>query len=318
MADSTPTRLGEINGAGDAKALFLKVFSGLVMNAFDKKTLMFQGGRHIVRNISSGKTAQFPFTGRSNAVYHTPGAELLGLDAYTQAEKTIAIDDVLVSHEFVAEIDEAMAHYDTRMDLAKKMGEAMALAGDARILQSLVLNARATAPVTGEPGGTTITSATMESDVTVLADSCFTAAQNLDENDVNSDNRYLGLRPAQYYQLLKHDKTLSSDYSAGNGDYARAQIYRIADLEILKSNRIPSASVAAVSGDNNTYNGDFSVTTGVIWTPNAVGTVKLVDLTSTVVPEPRRLGSLLISKMAMGHGGLDPACAVELRTGVPI
>lgn len=55
MADANPTRLGQINGAGDVNALFLKVFSGEVLAAFAQQTVML--GRHMVRTISSGKSA---------------------------------------------------------------------------------------------------------------------------------------------------------------------------------------------------------------------------------------------------------------------
>ena len=62
MANAVPSRIGQINAAGDALAIFLKVFSGEVLTAFEEANIMFNGSAdsapmHMVRSISSGKSA---------------------------------------------------------------------------------------------------------------------------------------------------------------------------------------------------------------------------------------------------------------------
>ena len=59
--DTTPSRLGQVNAANDANALFLKVFSNEILTTFDEANIMKD--LHTVRSISSGKSAQFPVTG---------------------------------------------------------------------------------------------------------------------------------------------------------------------------------------------------------------------------------------------------------------
>ena len=54
MANATPSRLGQVNGAGDVQALFLKVFSGEVMAQFEKTTVFKDKMQE--RSISSGKS----------------------------------------------------------------------------------------------------------------------------------------------------------------------------------------------------------------------------------------------------------------------
>ena len=46
------SRSGQVKGAGDEKALFLKVFAGEVLTAFERMTVMMS--RHQVRTITSG------------------------------------------------------------------------------------------------------------------------------------------------------------------------------------------------------------------------------------------------------------------------
>lgn len=55
MANATPSRVGQIKGAGDDRALFLKVFSGEVLTTFNTACVMKDKTR--VRNLSSGKSA---------------------------------------------------------------------------------------------------------------------------------------------------------------------------------------------------------------------------------------------------------------------
>ena len=109
MANATVSRLGQVNGANDTNALFLKVFSGEVLATFarENKTL----GMSTVRSIANGKSAQFPVIGTTSASYHTVGNEIVGT-AVKHAEKTISIDDLLISNAFLANIDEAKNHYD--------------------------------------------------------------------------------------------------------------------------------------------------------------------------------------------------------------
>lgn len=57
MADATVSRLGQIEGAGSATALFLKLYGGEVLAAFE--TAQVAVNRHLVRTIPHGKSAQF-------------------------------------------------------------------------------------------------------------------------------------------------------------------------------------------------------------------------------------------------------------------
>ena len=52
MANNVPTRIGQVNAAGDVLAMFLKIFGGEVMAAFRNATLT--ADKHRVRTITSG------------------------------------------------------------------------------------------------------------------------------------------------------------------------------------------------------------------------------------------------------------------------
>ena len=104
------TRQGQNNAAGNARALYLKLFSGEMFKGFQRNTI----ARDLVtkRTLKNGKSLQFIYTGRTTAEYHTPGNSILGNTdgAPPVAEKTITCDDLLVSSAFVYELDETLAH----------------------------------------------------------------------------------------------------------------------------------------------------------------------------------------------------------------
>lgn len=314
MSDATPVRPGQINAAGDTDALFLKVFPGEVMGAFTETQVM--GPLHITRSITSGKSAQFPATGKANASYHTPGNQLLGTEKIKHAERVIFIDSLLTSDTFVANIDEAMNHYDIRQEYAKQLGEALAKKYDQQLQQVVVLAARSPTTVTGLSGGSAFTHANAKTDGAQLASLFFDAAQALDEKDVPENDRFGIVKPAQYYLMVQTDKLLNRDFGGANGVYSDGKVLRSAGIAIVKSNNLPTTNVAQDAGvhASNTYHADFQKTASVIFHRSSVGTVKLLDLATEKEYQVSRQGTLMVAKYAVGHGILRPESAVEIAT----
>lgn len=315
MADAIVSRLGQVNQAGADDALFLKVFSGEVLTSFEKKNVMMD--KHQVRTITNGKSAQFPVMGRTTAAYHSPGKEILG-GQLKHAERVITIDELLLSPQFISNIDEAKNHYDVRSTYSSEMGNALANQADKHILQTAVLASRATATIddADQFGGTQITGV----DNTTgdgLADAMWEAARVLDEKDVGEE-RVLFVRPAEFYAMAQSTKILNRDWG-GEGSYAGGNVIRVAGITIVKTNNLPSTNVGTgtvEAGTGDKYAGDFSDTVGVIMHPSAVGTVKLLDLAMESEYQVSRQGTLMVAKYAMGHGILRPEAAIELSVTV--
>lgn len=321
MADASASRIGQINSAGDTKALFLKVFAGEVLTAFKENCVTED--KHMVRNIQNGKSAQFPILGKIGAEYHTPGKEINGLNLPSN-ERVITIDDLLISHAFIANIDEAMSHYDVRGPYSQSIGRALAYAYDKHILQLAVKAARDTAPVSTEAGGGKVTDAGLLTDTTAekLVAALFAAAQKLDEKFIPEDDRFAFLNPAAYYLLAQNTK-LMNRFWGGEGEYAGAKVLRVAGLNVVKTVHAPfgqniktvaAGGDAVLAGTGDKYAVDATTTVGVVMHKAAVGTVKLMDMAMESQYDIRRQGTLLVSKYAMGHGVLRPAAAVELAT----
>ncbi len=309
MGNANVSRLGQINQGGGVDDLFLKVYGGEVMTAFAETNVSMD--KHFVRSISSGKSAQFPFTGKLTAAYHTIGVEILGIDV-NHAEQIIAIDDLLISHAFIGSIDEMRNHYDVRSIYSTAAGRALALKLDGNVLASGVLAARAAKVVNDGNGGTVLTDADFATVADDLVAGMFASQQAMDEKDVPENDRNFFVSPALYYLLVNHSKAVNRDFD-GKGSFGTGTISMIGGLPIVKTNNLPNTDTTG-GADPNKYEADFTTTVALAMQKLAVGTVKLLDITLEAEYDIRRQGTLIVAKVALGHGILRPDCAVELKT----
>jgi hypothetical protein len=210
MANTTQSPFGVINKAVadtnksrayDTKyGTYLKLFSGELFKAYEAACIA--KGTVQNRTLKNGKSLQFIFTGRMTADYHTVGTPILGSGDPPVAEKTIICDDLLVSSAFVYDLDETLAHYSLRGEIAKKIGYALAEAYDKKIFRTIAKAAREAHPITAapgpEPGGSVIQLGVQkEYDAQALVDSFFEAASILDEKNLPKQGRTAVLSPRQ-------------------------------------------------------------------------------------------------------------------------
>lgn len=250
--------------------------------------------------------------GKATASYHTPGNFIDG-QVINHAEKIITIDDLLVAATFIANIDEAMNHYDVRQPYSEELGRVLAQTFDKNVAQVMVKAARSASGLTGRPGGSIIDHENMATDVNIIRQALAIAAQVMDEKDVMSSDRFAYFRPAQFY-LLAQDTTLLNKEIGGSGSIAQGTMPSVLGLEIVKSNNVPSTNV---NTGPTKYQGDFTNTVGIVANKMAAGTVKLLDLSMESEYEIRRQGTFMVAKYAVGHDQLRADCAVELAVSFP-
>ena len=324
MSNATVSRLGLVDNTGtDFDALFLKVFSGEVLTAFTRNNI-FNDQLHSVRTITSGKSAQFPVLGTATASYHTPGNLLTGGNQIRHGERLISIDDLLIADVFVSRLEELKNHYDVRAAYADELGKALAKTYDSNVAKMIANASRASSTLTGIAGGLTLTlgsgntaSANVSGDE--IAAAIYDIAQAFDERDNPPTDRFCCLPPAEYYKLAESaTRTVDVDFNpGGNGSFASCKIQQVAGIPVLMSNNIPQSNVSSnPSGANNTYSGDDSKTIGLVFHKSAVGTVKLMDMTTEITGNEYATmyqGTLLVAKYALGHGILRPECAATIK-----
>lgn len=345
MANTTITPIGSLNknpssialsqGYNDGSttgkyATYLKLFSGEMFKAYESACIA--KGTVQNRTLRNGKSMQFIFTGRMTADYHTPGTPILGSGDPPVAEKTIIMDDLLISSAFIYDLDETLAHYSLRSEISKKIGHALAEAYDKKVFRTITKAAREAHPVTAspgpEPGGSIINlGANNQYNAQALVDGFFEAASILDEKNVPREGRTAVLSPRQYYALVSQvdSNILNRDFGNSQGNLNSGEgLYEIAGISIKRSNNLPfmvtgtgaSNVVERVNGENNDYGGDFTNSCGLIYMKDAAGVVEgigpSVQTTGSDVKTMYQ-GDIIVGRLAMGVGTLNPACAIELQ-----
>jgi len=317
-------------------ALFLKVFSGEVLTAFNRNNVF--GALVQSRTISNGKSAQFPVTGRFTARYHTPGQMIIGQDNMAQNEVVVNVDDLLIADAALYDLDDAKNHYDIRSIYSTELGRAMSRTFDKRIARVIALGARTS---TGDLGtnitagltpdqqsrvGTQvdINNATPTADDYVAA--VFAAAEALDAKDVPGEGRSPVCSPEAYYRLIQSSRAVNFDFNqqGANGSYKEGQIAKLAGFSIYSSNNLRQGNVTAPTGEQGyTFNGttttlssvDLSNTEMLAFQTGAAGVVKLRDLSMQMTGNDYNAmyqATLMVAKMAYGCAPLRPEACVEI------
>lgn len=333
---ATVTRPGQVNKTGDQRALFLKLFSGEVYEAFRNATIL--KGLVLNKQIRGAREHQFIHTGRIQAAYHTPGNAILGSGDPPSAETTIALDDLLIASAFVYNLDEVMSQYDIRGPIARQIGQSLAEFYDRRIGRTLSRAAGLAAPVTGEPGGFRINlGANAEYNAQAMVDGFFEAASRLDEIAAPKDGRHAVLAPRQYYSLISQVDTniLNREYGNSQGNLNSGEgLYSIAGITIHRSNNIPflgrygsptgPAIEARVIGGSGTFGernnygdpADFNNSCGLIFHKDAVGCLEGIGPAIQTTGADTKViyqGDVIVGRLAMGAGPVRVSVAGEFR-----
>ena len=317
MALTNISQPGLNQGQTDALAGFLKVFSGEVISAFERSALAVNN--HLMRTISSGKSASFPVMGRAKAAYLGAGQSLDEIrEAIPHNEKIIGIDGLLTSDQMVTDIYEAMSHFDVRNEYSKQMGEALAVSADGAILAEIAkLAVEQKENITGLGKGVILDKQIDATDMGITEAEGKMIVQMLLELKAKFSNQYVPATERYVYMKPDGVAALVASWDAINRDFGAVgtlvdgNVTKIAGFNIIE---VPHLTAGGADGTHVLRSGtahDFPSTykdkcVFVAAHHTAVGTVKLKDL---AVETGRRIeyqATQLVAKYSMGHGGLRP------------
>jgi hypothetical protein len=319
---SAPTRFGtDVADTSDPTGLFLKVFGGEVYAAFSEK--VHTADKHVSRDLSSGKSAQFPKTWKVSASYHSAGVEMLGQDT-DETERVISIDGLLVSHIGIYDLDEAMSHFQVRGTYTAELGKALARVFDQNVYRTILATAKQSSSLAGAnstspfPDGTRLLSADVSGTITATSgDQWWEVMRGLqvDADIADYDGPiHLCVPPATFdaamfaqagaaaanpFLFADQEHTFSQP-----GGPDRDAMLKLRNVSMYMSNLIPQSNDTANAEVKAKYRGNYSGTLGVAWGNEGIGTVKLIGMGMEQTRDVRRQEDFVVAKMAVGHGPL--------------
>lgn len=318
---ASPMALGDATSTDAEKlALALKLFSGETLTALQRTSVTM--GRFMTRNITAGKSAQFPAFGRTRAHYLKAGQSLDDKrENIKNGERTIVIDGLLTTDCLIFDLDEFIAHYDFRSPYSAQLGEALAISYDASILAEMAKEALNTKENVAGLGIGGILTGTLEAGIGLginkqtgkaIYDILLAAKSKLAKNYVPAGERYAYIDPDFHSALASSLDFLSKEYGA-SGTLLESNVIRLAGFDIMECPHLTRGgddSTEVLQGDGHVFPAAYKDKMPIlIGHKTSVGAVQLKNI---AFEQGRRIeyqADQLIAKMAVGIGGLRPECS---------
>ena len=320
MANVTIANPMAINGAAatDAEklALALKVFSGETLTAFQRTSVTT--GRVMERTIASGKSAQFPVFGRTQAHYLKAGQNLDDLrENIQQNERLIKIDGMLTADTLIFDLDEFIAHYDFRSPYAAELGNALAISHDASVLAEIAkeaLNVNENVAGNGKGGVLTVK---LDSGVVginkqtglAIYQVLLQAKAKMSKNYVPAAERYAYVDPEYHSALASAVEFLNRDYGA-SGTILEGNVIRLAGFDIIECPHLTRGgddNANVMQGEGHIFPAAYADKHPiVICHKTSAGVLRLKNLSMESGRRIEYQADQMIAKMAVGMGGLRP------------
>ena len=275
----------------------LKLYTNEVIKAFREKNI----GLGLIKNrtISGGKTAQFIVTGaglESDIQTHVRGEEVIPV-VLANDEVTITVSTRYVHSHFLDSLDEKLAQYEVRGELAYQSGEVLATKIDKDIFKLIGNTVPAMAPLPGQKAaGTTVatgyaaaTTAQAKGDLIIAA--LYVAKGKLNIKNVTETPSVI-VAPEDYYNVVQSTRGVNADFTSNNGGIDTGMIRQVAGFSLGWTNHLDKATNAKLIA--------------LMFTKDVAGVVKAMDIQSESSYDNRRLGHLLVSYYALGMGALSP------------
>lgn len=275
------------------------------------------------------KSASFAVMGRTRAKYLAPGDSLDDQRKKMEHnERVIAIDGLLTADCLITDIDDAMNHYDVRVEYSRQLGEALAMGADCAIINELANEAakdakfkdgnipdKVEAADKGEAADKVLGTGKAFEFVTGLPitqeatygnkilEGLLAARAQMTKNYVPQGDRYCLLTPEGYSAVMKALMPDVANYHA-LFDPNTGKLQTICGFEVIE---VPHLLNEGIDG-KHALNAKIKAAglQGIVFHRSAVGTVKLKDLAMERARRAEYQADQIIAKYAMGHGGLRP------------
>jgi hypothetical protein len=235
----------------------IEQYGGTVDSQFAKKSIMRQFVP--VKSIRGTDTAIVRRIARTNLQALTPGVRP-GADATGFGKTSVTVDTVVLARDNRSMLNEFQTDFNARMEIGKDHGKELAKFFDEAFLIQAMKAAALSAPsgLNGAIGAgkyVDLSGGTDHLDPDLLYEGIADIITQMQEEDIDTDESAVFVRPTQYDVLLNNGKLIDRDFSKDNGDFADGRIKSIKGVPLVQTARIPQA---AITGHflSNTANGN--------------------------------------------------------------
>lgn len=339
---------GPSGGAAGANKLWLPLWSGEVINAYDQFNIF----ENLIssKSLSGGFSYEFPVTGlvSLNASWDA-GEELVGGDSSSTTFKVNLDKRPMAAHFETDNVDLLITQWDYRSELARQAGLTLSSTRDKQIVSALIA-ASVAAPLASDPRGLGVSNfpapaivSTSTSAIGVAVSACtetvalaiLQAVENylvtMQENDYPVQNVMCAV-PPKVFQVIRalgiprattafaNQPLFTGNDIYGAGSSINTGMNSLSDsldymgVKIVKTNHIPRATVAAGQAKYNLTCGTVDIF-GIIFQKEAVAGLSLMGMKVDSIQDIRRNTQFTVASMLKGTGILRPElCQIMVGT----
>lgn len=291
---SNITRPGQDGGTGDIDALHIEEYTGVVESTIARKSAL-EG--FVTRRSVRGTSIITNFAvGESTLQKLVPGTTPDGtINKF--GKNSVQVDTVVLARNIFPLLEVWQTSYDARAEVGMEHGKKIAKFGD----QAFFIQALKTAALTaskyagvdgaGHSGGSQVTMAGSSDNLDpaklygYLAD-LFVQMEQKDV-DPRTDDVIVAVKPAEFYTLLQNEQLINTQYKTSNGTSIEAFVLKTYGVPVVSSNNFPGGSnisghLLSNSDNGNAYDGDFTKSVAVAFSPRALLAGETIPLTTDV------------------------------------
>lgn len=301
------------------RADMIEQYGGMVDSQFAKKSIM---RRFVpVKSIRGTDTAIARRVGRTELQALTPGVRPAA-NKTSFGKTSVTVDTVILARDNRSMLNEFQTDFNARAELGKDHGKELAKFFDEAFLIQAIKSAGLTAPADlngafGDGKIEELAAANDERDPDKLYAKIAAIVTQMQEEDIDTDECAIFVRPTQEDVLLNHDKLISREFSTENGDFADGKIMTVKGCPIIKTARLPTGAITGHPLSNAENGNAYDITAeeadacAVIMHPQSLLAGETIPMTSDVFFSKVERQWFIDSFMAFGVSNRRPdVCGV--------
>ena len=282
-------------------------FTAMVEKQFVKTSIMREYAN--VRAVKNTDTLINRRLGKTSLTKVTAGVRP-DATATNHGRVAVTVDTIILARDNQDLLNDFQSDFAVRSELGEDQGKELGKFFDEAFIIQGIKGSLQPAPTEvdsiGAGKNVELAAANNEADADKLEDAIAGLLVDMQEEDIDTDECVIFVRPTEYRTLYKHDKLISRDYSGDNGDFADGKVMTLGGSRIVMTARIPTAAITghklSNAGNSNAY--DVSATeadaVAVILHPRSLLAGETIPLTSKVHYSDVELQYFIDSYMAFG------------------
>ncbi len=227
-----------------ARDEMIEEYGGVVESQFAKKSFMRRMVK--VKPVRGTDTLINRRVGRTTLKALTPGVRP-DADSTNFGRNSVTVDTVVLARDNRSMLNEFQTDFNARAELGMDHGKELAKFFDQAFIIQAIKGANQAAPsglngAIGAGKNETLAAAGDEQDPDKLYAAIAKIITDMQEEDIDTDECAILVRPTEYDVLLNNDKLVNGDYSAA-GDFADGMFKGIKGSPVIQTARIPTAAI---------------------------------------------------------------------------